>query len=98
MRLAKETCKRNNAACVTIIVQQSELVWNRLLIEWGNRPVSSLCGLGVLRRRAILLLLQSVKIGLGLDSPETGDSRSNGTDEAKNRVRSWCGNHCCLTY
>jgi hypothetical protein len=34
MRLAKETCKRNNAACVTIIVPQSELVWNRLLIEW----------------------------------------------------------------
>jgi hypothetical protein len=27
MRLAKETCKRNNAACVTIIVPQSELVW-----------------------------------------------------------------------
>ena len=42
MRLSEETCKGNNAACVTIIVPQSELVGpSRLCLKASNRDMWS---------------------------------------------------------
>ena len=42
MRLAEETCKGNNAACVMIIVPQSELVWpSSLCLKASNSDIWS---------------------------------------------------------